>query len=218
MYNRLFFMVFAAALALPNPAKAGVLLLTNPNQFSGNETLLTFVGVQPFDNVTSYGGVGFQYVGQPPGTGLSGAFDPTPRREFGPPEGTILTQSKSGTDSIQMTFPSELNRAAFELRTVPNVGGLLSIDLLAAGATVESFTMPNRNMPDPPDGIEYWFYGFESSVPFDALILRAPGDSRFDLDNLRFELASVPEPGTLTLLGLGALGLMGYRWRQLLPR
>lgn len=110
-----------------------------------------------------------------------------------------------------MTFPSEMNRAAFELRTFTSVGGVLSIDLLDAGAPVESFTIPNRNMPDPD---EYWFYGFESSVPFDAFILRGPGDGRFDLDNLRFELAPVPEPGTLTLLGLGALGLMGYRWRQ----
>ena len=48
MYNRLFFVVLGAALALPHPAKAGVLLLTNPNQFSGQETLFTFEGIQPF--------------------------------------------------------------------------------------------------------------------------------------------------------------------------
>jgi hypothetical protein len=211
MYNRLFFVVFAAALALPNPAKAGVLLLTNPNQFSGQETLLTFEGVQPFQIVHTYGGVGFQYVGQP-GVGIEGAFDPTPHREFGPQEGTILNQFKSGTQGIQMTFASDINRAAFELRTFPNVDGDLSIDLFEAGTRVGSFTIENRNTSD------YLFYGFESSLPFDELILRGPGDGRFGLDNLRFELASVPEPGTLTLLGLGALGLMGYRWRRLLPR
>jgi PEP-CTERM motif len=207
MYNRLFFVIFAAALALPNPAKAGVLLLTNPNQFSGQETLLTFEGVQPFQIVTSFGGVGFQYVGQP-GVGIEGAFDPSPHREFGPQEGTILNQFKSGTQGVQMTFASEINRAAFELRTFPNVDGVLSIDLLDAGAPVQSFTIDNRNTSD------YLFYGFESNLPFDEVILRGPGDGRFGLDNLRFELAPVPEPGTLTLLGLGALGLMGYRWRQ----
>jgi hypothetical protein len=208
MYNRLFFVVLAAALALPSTAKAGVLLLTNPNQFSGNETLLTFEGVQPFQNVTSFGGVGFQYVGEPPGTGLQGAFAPADHREFGPQEGTILNQFKFGTHGVQLTFSSEITRAAFELRTFPNVGGELSIDLFEAGAPVQSFTIPNRNTSD------YLFYGFESTVPFDAFILQGAGDGRFGLDNLRFELASVPEPGTLTLLGLGALGLMGYRWRQ----
>src|SRR5262245_35752356 len=64
--------VVVAALALPGLAKAAIVPLTNPNQFSGNETLLTFQGVQPFQNVTSLGGVGFQTLGLPPGTGLSG--------------------------------------------------------------------------------------------------------------------------------------------------
>ena len=205
MYYRLF-VVLAAALALPIPANAGVLLLTNPNQFSGQETLLIFEGIQPFQVVTSYGGVGFRYAGQP-GIGIEGAFDGSSHREFGPQEGTILNQFKFGTQGIQMTFASEINRAAFELRTNPNAGGELSIDLLDAGALVQSFTIDNR---DPI--VDYLFYGFESSLPFDQVILRGPGDGRFGLDNLRFELAPVPEPGTLTLLGLGALGLMGYRW------
>jgi hypothetical protein len=30
---------------------------------------------------------------------------------------------------------------------------------------------------------------------------------------IRGQLTAVPEPSTLTLLGLGALGLLGYRWR-----
>jgi hypothetical protein len=211
MHTRLFGLSFvlAAAFALPIPAKAGTALLTNPNQFSGNETLLTFEGVQPFQNVTSYGGVGFQYVGQPAGSGLQGAFDPSPHREFGPQEGTILNQFMFNTTGVAMTFSSEINRLAFELRTFPNSGGELSIDLLDHGTLVDSLAIPNRGTA------EYLFYGFESTALFDEIILRGPGDGRFGLDNLRFEDApAAPEPGTMALIAVGACGLLGCRWWQ----
>src|SRR5262249_27796960 len=97
-----------------------------------------------------------------------------------------------------------------------NLGGDLSIDLFASGVPVESFTLPNRGAT-PELASNYLVYGFESSAPFNQVALRAPGDGRFDLDNLRFEnaaVAAIPEPGTLTLLGLGAFGVLGYHWRQ----
>jgi hypothetical protein len=204
-----FFVIVVLGLGLPGPAKADIILLTNPDQFSGNETLLTFEGVQPFENVTSYGGVGFQTLGLPPGTGVEGAFDPTPHREFGPQEGTILNQFRFGTLGVQMTLPSAENRLAFELRTFPNAGGELSIDLFSAGTSVGSFTIANRGTSD------YLFYGFQSTTSFDEVILRGPGDGRFGLDNLRFENApAVPEPASLTLASLGAFGVLGYLWRR----
>jgi hypothetical protein len=60
-------------LACAGEARAA-LILTNPSQFSGSETVLTFEGVIPSQSVPSYGGVGFQLVGGAPGRGPLGMF------------------------------------------------------------------------------------------------------------------------------------------------
>jgi hypothetical protein len=41
----------------------------------------------------------------------------------------------------------------------------------------------------------------------------ADGEGITTLDNFTFSVEQ-PEPGTMTLLGLGAAGLLGYRWRR----
>ncbi|HWG46361.1 MAG TPA: PEP-CTERM sorting domain-containing protein [Gemmataceae bacterium] len=44
---------------------------------------------------------------------------------------------------------------------------------------------------------------------------KAAGDgTEFALDNLTVNAATVPEPGSLTLFGLGGLALAGYGWRR----
>src|SRR5262249_20950937 len=139
-----------------------------------------------------------------------------PPREFGPPEGTILNQFQFGTQGVRMTFPSPVNRLAFELRTIPNAGGALSLDLFSSGTLVDSFTIPNRETNTGGVGAHF-FLGFLRDPRFAQVVLRGPGDGRFSLDNLRFEnagVAAVPEPGALTLLGLSAFGVLGYCRRR----
>lgn len=209
----LFLIFFGLSLGLVGSAEASFILLTNPGQFSGRESLLTFEGIQPFQNVTTYHGVGFQQVGAPPGTGLEGAFDPSPPREFGPPEGTIiqtllgaLPTTRAARDA-QITFPGPINRLAFELETV--TPGDILISLFSSGVQVELFAIPARG----PGA--YFFYGFETTELFDQAVLRGPGDSdrRIVMDNLRFE-AGVPAPSTFLLLGSGMAGLAGITWRR----
>jgi len=58
---------------------------------------------------------------------------------------------------------------------------------------------------DPPGSI---FWGATSSF--------TTGNGNYNL--VEFDIQAVPEPGTLTLVGLGVLGLFGYHWRPLLRR
>jgi hypothetical protein len=40
------------------------------------------------------------------------------------------------------------------------------------------------------------------------------GAGRIAFDNVRLDVAGVPEPGTITLLASGLIGLMAYAWRK----
>lgn len=60
------------------------------------------------------------------------------------------------------------------------------------------------------------FAGVEFLSGFDRIVIDTfgPVNGAFGIDNLRFESNSVPEPGTLTLFGLGLLGFVAARRRK----
>lgn len=60
------------------------------------------------------------------------------------------------------------------------------------------------------------FIGIQSDTPFSSVVFTDPSQSLM-IDNFAFSSSPpsvVPEPSTLTLLGIGAVGLVGYRWRR----
>jgi hypothetical protein len=112
-----------------------------------------------------------------------------------------------------MTFPTSINRLAFEFFRGDMPTDPILLTLVSGGQTVETIAFAVRE----PPGV-FYFYGIESEASFDQAILRGPGFTRqIFLDNVRFESAAVsaiPEPTTISLLGIGALGCAGYCWRR----
>jgi hypothetical protein len=81
------------------------------------------------------------------------------------------------------------------------------------------FDMPNRSHHHSLNW-EWFGSGFFSGLPpqYSAALPNATGIFNTSLPTGgSFEIASVssvPEPSTLTLLGLGSLSLLGYGWRR----
>jgi hypothetical protein len=110
-----------------------------------------------------------------------------------------------------------------------------------AGLVNASFSVTDRN-PANGDGVRYWLYkgGADGSAWLekgsvanggdsgtivhnsisvstgDMLYLRVDPNSNYysDLTGVTFSVSSVPEPGTLVLLGAGLAGLLCYAWRK----
>ena len=99
-FHRFFLSVLALA-GLAVPAVNAATVLTNPNQFSGAETLLTFqgAGVLAGDDVSSFGGVGFSLAN---GSAAQFRIDGTPR-QFGPGETSAIDNITGQTSPFRET-------------------------------------------------------------------------------------------------------------------
>ena len=84
----------------------------------------------------------------------------------------------------------------------------ISVEAFLNADLVEGFTADSRILPAS-------YYGFQNIV-FNRIHGRAPGNGAAGIDNIEFtHAASVPEPATLALVGLGAISAgLRTRWRN----
>lgn len=104
---------------------------------------------------------------------------------------------------FSLLFGGDVTEAAFGVATNP---ATTLFEALDNGAVVESFSAPTHF-----DGSTNYFFGF-TGITFDEIRVTVGGDNQILIDNV--QIGSVPEPGTLALIGLGLSGLAAARRRK----
>jgi len=196
--------LFAIALSMASASHATP--LTTAAGFTASDTLVTFdeVAVQSATPVTTQ----YSQYGVTFGDDIYGGIPFNNPANFA---GQFL--ANGGTNwSYSIFFNAPVSAAGAYWEFNSGVTQILAAYL--GGTLVESFLYTNAECCESTA-----FLGF-ADISFDEIRLTATGDfpdSSFILDNLSFrtgQVAEVPEPASLALLGLGALGMAARRRRK----
>lgn len=194
-------------LALCTAASAQTTILTNPSQFSGTERIITFDTLSNSVVVNNqFEPFGQQGVRFTVNTGTNPiTVTEANARQFGPAGTRALANTGAPGNNVILTFNTEMNRVAFEIRPLSTADDLnLTIRCSCGGAPIATqfFVV----------GTTYRFVGLESATAFDQVEIDVTNSATgaFRMDNLRFEgppvckiASSIHESSTFELCPVG---------------
>jgi hypothetical protein len=119
-------------------------------------------------------------------------------------------QSAPGSQNFLITLPAGVHALSLDYGDLSGSGGATIKFTLSTGNSFTGTTVP-YNGPNGPSW--FAFIGLTSDTAISSLeIVDVSQSSGFEIDNFSYGLIQVPEPGTVGVLGCGAL-IFGLRYR-----
>lgn len=178
--------------------------------FSGTETVIDFNGILNTESITNqYAGLGVTFSGAL--VGLTNSGDTNLFNGSTIASNWIYNGAGNTGPSWTATFGSVQNLVGFLVETN-------DLDSVTISAFLGATPLGSVNFPNPND-TEVDFIGVGDLGGFDRITVTTANvlNGFFAMDNFRFQATAVavPEPTSLALLGLGALGLTLLRRKRM---
>jgi hypothetical protein len=121
--------------------------------------------------------------------------------------GDVYWNQGAGNVTINMT-PSV---GAFDLYAEPDAFSPTET-ITVTGSDGSSLTLTATSVSGDGGAVEFQFYGVGTTIS--SITVSDPSSNDFAIGEFGISAAPTPEPASLTLLGIGAVGMIGYALRR----
>jgi hypothetical protein len=208
--------VFAAWAGLTTPVRGDVILYTNQAAFNASTT-----NPVSFDFTGLAAPGSFVFYPSPPGLTLHGVnFQSTGNGLFAIDRNysfPLFAWNAPAVLDADVQIPSNQLVATLPPNTTAVAGTISDFFTTNFTITLASGGPQTFSLPNVPGQPTLTFVGFTSDLPITSIAFQnnfgAPVLGNFEVATFA-PVTAVPEPSTLALFGLGALGLLGWGWRR----